>query len=207
MTRDSIRRLGRLTVLPGLLAVVLLAACGDLEAPTVGGDVPTVDPSSVRPTRSLPAVGGTWTGFGTKCPTLSSAAARALGATGEGTPTADYLSSGPFLRADCRWGPEGGPGTAVRAQAQVYPNQAGADGAWQTLSAGGQDRVADVGDEGFRTEELDGFRVEARSNNAVVTVWVTVSREGVDAAGLRERVRKLEPVVVEIARDVIGDLR
>jgi hypothetical protein len=188
----------------GLLAVAVLAAA------TAGCSSPKVTPipttgfsESPAPGRSLPAATGKWSGLATKCPDLTSAAARTLGVAGEGQPTADYVDNGPnLIAADCRWGSTDDHGVSVTLRMTIYRAQEPADAQWQVLSAGSTDKIA-VGDEAFVGNDGKAVRVIARSNNVVATVRIIPPTASASPARLTD----LTKSAAEITGDMLDDLR
>jgi hypothetical protein len=201
VTRDHTRNSGR-RALPALILVALLAGCSQPDTSPIPNTLPTPDASS-SPDRSLPPAKGKWAGLGAKCPKLESAAARALGVTGEGRPTPEYITNGAGVTADCRWGSDDGHGMAVKLRMSIYPSQTGADAQWRVLSAGKTEKLSGVGDEAFSSLEPSDVAVWVRSNNVVATVRIVPP----SASASHDRLQQQRPAAGEITSDMLDDLR
>ena len=173
-----------------LAAAAVLAGCSDVGTSPIDSGIP--DASTSVAARSLPPPGVHWKGLRSKCPQLTSGAARQLGAAGDGTPTDRWATSSIVTNADCRWGSTDGRGTAVTARINIWVRQEAADAQWQTLRTGQADRI-EAGDEGFVTDEGSAVVVRTRSGNAVAVVRLDGVADASDKAG-------------EIADDVLDDL-
>jgi hypothetical protein len=203
MTRGGARRHGWLTLLPMLLLGVVLAGCSKPDT------TPKNNSASSSADDSSPAAKGKWNGLGDKCPRLDSAAARGLGVAGAGRPTPDYVTTGPYLIADCRWGADDGRGVALTMRMSIYQVQPAADAQWQVLTAGAKEPLSGVGDKAFTALEPEGVRVRVLSSNVVATVRVLVpAPSGADAKAAGDRrLREVQQVAAELTRDVLDDLR
>jgi hypothetical protein len=188
-----------------VMAAVLAAATAACSSPTVT-PIPTPGfggSASPVPGRSLPAASGKWAGLATKCPDLTSAAARTLGVAGEGQPTANYVANGPNLvAADCRWGSTDDHGVSVAMRMTIYKEQEPADAQWRVLSAGSTDKIG-VGDEAFVDNDGKAVRVIVRSNNVVATVRIIPP----SASASPDRLTQLAQPAAEITGDMLDDLR
>lgn len=189
-----------------------LAALAAVFALTVAGcSSPTLEqvpnpPFSVSaspvPDRSLPPAAGHWAGLKSKCPNLTSAAARTLGVAGEGRPTANYAENGPnAIVVDCTWGSTDDRGVSVTLRMLIQKQQAAADAQWQVLSAGSTDRIR-VGDEGFISTDGAAVRVIVRSGNVVATVRIVPP----SASASPDRLAELRQSASEIVNDMLDDL-
>jgi hypothetical protein len=188
-----------------MVALVLaasVAGCSDPDTSPIPNTLPTPDASSVAD-RSLPPATGKWAGLATKCPNLTSAAARTLGVAGPGRPTADYVTNGADVTADCRWGSDDGQGVSVTMRMSIYQAHAAADAAWQVLSAGQTEKLSGVGQEAFTSLEQTGVAVRVRSDNAVATVRIVAPA----GSASPDRLQELRQSAGEITADVLDDLR
>jgi hypothetical protein len=190
------RKLAAILVAP----VLLLVGCDDPDASPLPNTLPTTTASAERP---VPPAGDSWTGLGTKCPTLQSPAAGTINATGEGRPTADHRTEGSPATADCQWGSTDGQGVLVGMRMTIYPTQPAADAAWRVLSAGQTEKLAGVGDEAFIATEPPEVITRVRSRNVTATVRPVVPA----GSATPDRLQDLRPAAGEITADVLDDLR
>ncbi|MEV4637392.1 hypothetical protein AB0J80_08580 [Actinoplanes sp. NPDC049548] len=159
----------------GLLIVVgIVTGCASPDTSPIESGIP--NPSRSAVIRSLPAPGGHWKGLRSKCPQLTSSAARRIGAGGAGTPTDDYAATSIVTNADCQWGSTDGRGAAVNARINIWARQEAADAEWRTLSTD-QTESIQVGDVGFVMDEGRGIVVRTRWGNAVATVRLVAADE------------------------------
>jgi hypothetical protein len=169
-------------LLLGLAATIAaaLSGCSSPDVPDVNTHLPSSSASLPFPlpsaaTRSVPPSTHKWKTDGLTCPQLTDSAAGALGISGAGKVTDSTAAKTVGNSIDCRWGPGDGTATTVTLHLDTSTSQAGADSAWQILSAPLPMPLNGVGEQAFVSADTgsDEIQVALRSGNATLDIRLT----------------------------------